>query len=842
MKPEVTLFVLAMTSSAGRSSPVAAALPNATTQEILTSRLPSEEAATTSCSHDADGCQRRLLLPKVMVDSTNHTLPSSVDLTAGPLMDTTFQDPALQGQFDVSASSYNSQPTPEYQNLRQPPSAEVHEDSPQPRSQGYGHGGYHNANHNSHYDKAPAPPFQAKFSFDFPVDKYKSYRVFKILSMNATLDNFKSLYKPILQFGFASGMEPIYHKKPHHHHHKGHHHHHQHGHHHHHSSGYNEPLKSNNFKVFHSHGPTFEYHQQNPDPIFYHQVSKPSYNIKPDSVYYHQVSNPANNLNYNNNENNNNNNENNNNNNENNNANTHQYSPPLLGQAGFGPPKPEDLKLNDHYRSIGLPVLQIPVPFFQNTGDQFGLHSTPNLSKYPTQQLGTEHNKVNSDLPKPQVTIYKPYVNSQELTDDENNDSFTFWDYFPKIDFSLGEKSKEPHDENSSPFSGLKSLTNFFSNFFKKKEDENVPESVIHLYPFPKIPKEEQRDHWPSLQPVQLEAPFNKYWLLPTEPPKMKNITNFVVRELPEVLKIPPTARHEYLKSFESLSQEKLPTVFKTSARDPLYHGANANGKLKSSHFIYDDLSTNSQNSVISQMTTSRPWVWKNLKSDDPSQTNISPRQGDLPSKNYTKETHVQDKLETSKEVKENAPGTESDLNEADWTAREQPSWSSGMEETPIQIISPPDLSAAHPSKNTTDEISGDMRLTNSSDITETQTDEFIQVVSPPDLSLRQFPQEIKDDSNSVIETVNVQEPKDEVLAGDADFAKVQGLIVETGPTLTEFIKDGQFTVSSGEAREEPPLRIESVLDSIIFPKKDTELKNDHLPTESSFVEDSDAR
>ncbi|XP_066963737.1 uncharacterized protein [Macrobrachium rosenbergii] len=829
-----------MTSSAGRSSPVAAALPNATIPEILTSRAPSEAAATASCSHD--GCQRKLLLPRVMVGSTIHTPQSSMDLKAAPPMDITFQDSPLQGQFDISASSYNSQPTPDYQNPRQPSSVEVvHEDNPHPRSQGYGHGNYHNTNHNSHYNKAPAPPFQAKFSFDFPVDKYKSYRVFKILSMNATLDNFKSLYKPILQFGFASGMEPIYHKKPHHHHHKGHHH--QHGHHHHnhhhHSSGYNEPLKSNNFKVFHSHGPTFEYHQQNPDPIFYHQVSKPLYNMKPDSVYYHQVSNPANDLNNNNENTNNNNNENNNNNN-----NIHQYNPPLLGPAGFGPPKPEDLKLSDHYRSIDSPAFQVPVPFFHNTGDQFGLQVTPSLSVYSTQHPGIDHNKMNSDLPKPQLTLYKPYVTPQELSDDGSNHPFTFWDYFPKIDFGLGEKSKESHDENSSSFSGLKSLADFFSNLFKKKEDENVPGSVVHLYPFPKIPKEEQIDHWPSLPPVQFEAPFNQHWLFPTEPPKVKNITNFVARELPKLLKIPSTARHEYSKTLESLSQEKLPTVFKTSARDPLYHGVNASGKLKSSHFIYDDLTTNSQNPVVSRPTTSRPWVWLNLKSDDPSLINISPRKGNLTSKNYTKEKPVQDILETAREVRESVPDRESDLNEVDWTVEDQSSWSSGMEETPIQIISPPDLSAIDLSKNNTDEVPRGMSLTNSTDTTEAQTDEFIQVIPPPDLSVRQFPQENKDASNFTVETTKGEEPKDQILVEDTGLPKVQDLVMETRLTPTEFIKDNQlaFTVSSREVREETPLSIESVLDSIIFPKQETELKNDHLSMESSFVEDSDFR
>ncbi|KAK7080693.1 hypothetical protein SK128_018775 [Halocaridina rubra] len=66
-----------------------------------------------------------------------------------------------------------------------------------------------------YHAKPPAPPFEAKFSFDFPVNSSTSYRVFKILSMNATLENFKNPFKPILQFGFASGMEPIYHKRPH---------------------------------------------------------------------------------------------------------------------------------------------------------------------------------------------------------------------------------------------------------------------------------------------------------------------------------------------------------------------------------------------------------------------------------------------------------------------------------------------------------------------------------------------------------------------------------------------------------------------------------------------------
>ncbi|XP_068235255.1 uncharacterized protein [Palaemon carinicauda] len=709
-----------------------------------------------------------------------------------PPMDTTFQD-ATQGRDVIYKNSYNTQSTYNYPNQRQPSSVEEanstnnDEDNLQPRSKGYGYDHHHEHKPN-YYDKAPAPPFQAKFSFDFPVNKYKSYRVFKILSMNATLDNFKSLHKPILQFGFASGMEPIYHKKSHHHHH--------------HSNTYNEgPLKSHNYQVFHAHGPTFEYHQQNPDPIYYHQVSKPSYNKNPHPVYHHQLSNPS----YN---------------------NPYQYSAPNLGEEGFGPPKPEDLKLSENYRAIDSDTLQVS--------------ASGNPPQYSIPYSGIKQN-MNLDLSKEDFISYEHYAKPKDpSTDNSNEDSSSFWDFFPKFDFDSGDKPKESYDENN-PFSGLTNLANLFSNIFKKKNNEKESRPFI-LYPFPKIPK----DHfWPPLPAHQLETPLDKYWFIPTQPSKRENATKNLARELPDKVtkswagalpglsKIPSTLRNEDSNHFERNSLEKQlyhqPSAFKSSQRDPLYHGINADGKLKTSHFIYDNLQTTTQNSPTSQPTTSKPWVWRNFKNENSSKRYILHRNGYKLPITQTKDKPIQDKVETTNNAKKNTSNGESNLSEMIWMVDNQPNLSGHMKDSSIQVISPPDMSITNIFEKTkvnnltkelaSKEMSKDETLTprtdfnNKSSIIENQKNEFIQVVSSPDLTLRKFSHEKKDGSNYSREIMKEEESIEETLGEEADFTEIKDLVIDTRPTNSEVLKYTQTTtaMTPEDIRDDTPERNISV-------------------------------
>lgn len=72
---------------------------------------------------------------------------------------------------------------------------------------------YHNQpqGYNYHRKEKPHHPIETKFSLTFPVNKTMSFRWFKALTMNASFTDIHNPFKPFLQFGFSSGMEPVYH-------------------------------------------------------------------------------------------------------------------------------------------------------------------------------------------------------------------------------------------------------------------------------------------------------------------------------------------------------------------------------------------------------------------------------------------------------------------------------------------------------------------------------------------------------------------------------------------------------------------------------------------------------
>lgn len=65
--------------------------------------------------------------------------------------------------------------------------------------------------HNYHRKEKPHHPIETKFSLTFPINKTMSVRWYKALTMNASFTDIHNPFKPFLQFGFSSGMEPVYH-------------------------------------------------------------------------------------------------------------------------------------------------------------------------------------------------------------------------------------------------------------------------------------------------------------------------------------------------------------------------------------------------------------------------------------------------------------------------------------------------------------------------------------------------------------------------------------------------------------------------------------------------------
>ncbi|XP_042856637.1 uncharacterized protein LOC122243210 isoform X2 [Penaeus japonicus] len=62
-----------------------------------------------------------------------------------------------------------------------------------------------------HRKEKPHHPIETKISLTFPINKTLSFRWYKALTMNASFSDIHNPFKPFLQFGFSSGMEPVHH-------------------------------------------------------------------------------------------------------------------------------------------------------------------------------------------------------------------------------------------------------------------------------------------------------------------------------------------------------------------------------------------------------------------------------------------------------------------------------------------------------------------------------------------------------------------------------------------------------------------------------------------------------